>query len=172
MRCCIRLLPVLVALGMVPLTVEANEPGLTPAEVVRRYSRTVACQIHEATPGYRQYATVTLRPDSSDGTLGVWLVGWTGDLGCLGGNATHLVQMTLVEQRGFSRRVVSPVVIDHDPLPGLVLNGLRDIQFSNGVLTVRGTTGRQAFGTFQEITLRYRYRDGWEHRDRRFELLP
>ena len=172
MRCCIRLLPVLLTLGMVPPGVEANEPGLTPAEVVRRYSRTVACQIDETAPGFRQYGTVTLRPEVPDGILGVWLVGWTGDLGCLGGNATQLVQMTLVEQRGFPRRVLSPVVINHEPLPGLVMNGLRDMQFSKGVLTVRGTTGREAFGTFKEIMLRYRYRDGWEHRDRRFELLP
>ena len=172
MRCCIRLLLFLFALGMVPLRVEANEPGLTPTEVVRRYSRTVACQIYEAAPGFRQYVTVTLRPEVPDGIFGRWLVGWTGDLGCLGGNATQLVQMTLVEQRGFSRRVVSPVVMDNKPLPGLVMNGLRDMQFSNGVLTVRGTTGRAALGTFKEITLRYRYRDGWQHSDRPFVLLP
>ena len=171
MRCWLRLLAALLALGLGAPRANANEPGLTPQEVVRRYSRTVACQIHEGVPGYRQYVTVTLEPELPDGIFGVWLVAWTGDLGCMGGNGTQGVQLALVKQNGFSRRVVSPVVVDAAPLPGLVMNGLRDMQFSDGVLTVRGTTGREAFGTFQELTLRYRYRGGWEHHGRRFERL-
>ena len=171
MRCWLRLLAALLALGLGAPRANANEPGLTPQEVVRRYSRTVACQIHEGVPGYRQYVTVTLEPELPDGIFGVWLVAWTGDLGCMGGNGTQGVQMALVKQNGFSRRVVSPVVVDAAPLPGLVMNGLRDMQFSDGVLTVRGTTGREAFGTFQELTRRYRYHGGWD-RTKRFEHLP
>ena len=169
MICWLRLLAALLALGMGLPRADANEPGLSATEVVRRYSRTVACQINEAGPGYRQYATVTLRPEVSDGISGVWLVGWTGDLGCMGGNGTQGVQMALVQQNGFSQRVVSPVVVDDAPLPGLVMNGLRELKFSDGVLTVRGTTGREAFGTSQDVIRRYRYHGGWQHR---FEPLP
>ena len=169
MVCWLRLLAALLAFGMGVPGADANEPGLSATEVVRRYSRTVACQIHEAVSGYRQYLTVTLESELPDGISGVWLVGWTGDLGCMGGNGTQGVQMALVQQNGFSRRVVSPVVVDAEPLPGLVMNGLRELQFSDGVLTVRGTTGREAFGTFQEVIRRYRYHGGWQHR---FEPLP
>ncbi len=150
---------------------DANEPGLSATEVVRRYSRTVACQIHEAGPGYCQYASVSLEPELPDGIFGVWLVAWTGDLGCMGGNGTQGVQMALVKQNGFSLRVVSPVVVDANLLPGLVMNGLRDMQFSDGVLTVRGTKGREAFGTFEELTQRYRWHGGWKSA-KRFERLP
>ena len=75
MVCWLRLLAVLLAFGMGSPGANANEPGLSATEVVRRYSRTVACQIHEAGPGYRQYAAVTLRPEVPDGISGVWLVG-------------------------------------------------------------------------------------------------
>ena len=87
MRCWLRLLAALLALGLGAPRANANEPGLTPQEVVRRYSRTVACQIHEGVPGYRQYVTVTLEPELPDGIFGVWLVAWTGDLGCMGATA-------------------------------------------------------------------------------------
>ena len=44
------------------------------------------------------------------------------------------------------------------------------------MLTVRGTSGREAFGTFQESMLRYHYhyhyRGEWEHHGRQFERLP
>ena len=167
----LRLLTALLAIGLGAAGAEANETGLSAAEVVRRYSGTVACQIYEGAPGYRQYVSVTLQPQGSDGMFGIWLVGWTGDLGCMGGNGTQGVQMALVQHSGFSSRVVSPVVVDATPLPNLVMNGLRDMQFSNGVLTIRGTTGRVAFGTFEELTLRYRWHGGWD-RAKRFERLP
>ena len=167
----LRLLAALLLFGIGVPGADANEPGLSAAEVVRRYSRTVACQIHEAGPGYRQYVTVTLEPELPDGIFGVWLVGWTGDLGCMGGNGTQALQMALVKQNGFPLRVVSPVVVDATPLPDLVMNGLRDMQFSDGVLTIRGTTGRKSFGTFKEQTLRYRWHGGWD-RAKRFERLP
>ena len=37
---------------------------------------------------------------------------------------------------------------------------------------VRGTSGREAFGTLQELTLRYHYRGEWEHHGRQFERVP
>ena len=171
MRFWFRLLAALLVLGLGAPRASANEPGLSATEVVRRYSRTVACQIHEGVPGSRQYVTVTLEPELPDGIFGVWLVAWTGDLGCMGGNGTQGVQMALVKQNGFSRRVVSPVVVDAAPLPDLLMNGLRDMQFSDGVLTVRGTIGRESLGTVQELTVRYRWHGGWD-RAKRFERLP
>ena len=82
---------------------------------------------HEGLLGYRQYVTVTLETELPDGIVGIWLVGWTGNHGCMRGNGTQGVQMALVKQNGFSRRVVSPVVVDAAPLPGRVINGLRDM---------------------------------------------
>ena len=41
---------------------------------------------------------------------------------------------------------------------------------------VRGTSGREAFGTFQELTLRYHYHYHYrwegEHHGRQFERVP
>ena len=150
----------------------ANEPGLSPEEVVRRYSQTVACQIYRATPGYQQYTTVELEPSHSQYPSGVWLVAWTGDLGCMGGNGTQALQINLVLQNGFSNRSVSPVVIDSRPMPHLAMNGLRDLSFQDGVVTIRGTTGRANFGTLQEVTSRYRWNGLWTGGQPRFERLP
>jgi len=162
---------VLAALSVLP-SAHANEPGLSPKEVVRRYSHTVACQIYGATPGYKQYATVELESANSQYPSGVWLVGWTGDLGCMGGNGTQGLQINLVSQNGFSNRTVSPVVIDPRPMPDLVMNGLRALTFKDGVVTIRGTTGRDNFGTFQELTYRYRWNGIWTGVRPRFERLP
>ena len=84
--------------GIAPMqVVMANEPGLSAQDVVRRYSKTVACQIHEGSPS--QYAKVQLEPGIQDGFGAIWLVGWTGDLGCMGGNGTQRVQMTTGRQK-------------------------------------------------------------------------
>ena len=72
--------------------VMANEPGLSAQDVVRRYSKTVACQINEESPS--QYAKVQLEPGIQDGFGAIWLVGWTGDLRFMGGHGTQHVQMT------------------------------------------------------------------------------
>ncbi len=77
--------------------VMANEPGLSAQDVVRRYSKTVACQIHEESPS--QYAKVQLEPGIQDDFGAIWLVGWTGDQGCMGGNGTQRVQMTTGRQK-------------------------------------------------------------------------
>ena len=150
----------------------ANEPGLSPKEVVRRYSHTVACQIYGSTPASQQYATIELEPAQSQHPSGVWLVGWTGDLGCMGGNGTQALQINLVSQNGFSSRTVSPVVIDSRPMPDLVMNGLRDLSFKDGVVTIRGTRGRANFGTLQEVTSRYRWNGIWTGGQPRFDRLP
>ena len=72
MVCWLRCLAALLAFGMGAPGADANEPGLSATEVVRRHCRTLACQIHEAGPDYRQYANVTLRPEGPDGISGVW----------------------------------------------------------------------------------------------------
>ena len=59
--------------------VMANEPGLSAQDVVRRYSKTVTCQIHEEGPS--QSAKVQLEPGIQDDFGAIWLVGWTGDQG-------------------------------------------------------------------------------------------
>lgn len=139
--------------------VMANEPGLSAQDVVRRYSKTVACQIHEESPS--QYAKVQLEPGIQDGFGAIWLVGWTGDLGCMGGNGTQRVQMTLVMQNGFTSRSVSPVVIDAEPLPKLLMGTLLELHFQDDVLTIRGTTGRQKWGTLKQVTERYLWLGPW-----------
>ena len=77
-------LNVLAALSVLPIA-HANEPGLSPKEVVRRYSHTVACQIYGSTPGYEQYATVELEPVDSQYPSGVWLVWLDRRSGMYGG---------------------------------------------------------------------------------------
>ena len=55
----------------------STERWLPPEEVVQRYSRTVACQIPNNSPNYRQYVTIPLDPGSNEGGFGaLWLVGW------------------------------------------------------------------------------------------------
>ena len=149
---------VLAATAPMPLAM-ANEPGLSAQEVVRRYSQSVACQIYEGSPS--QYVTVQLEPGRDNGFGAVWLVGWTGDLGCMGGNGTHLVQMNLVMQNGFSSRTVSPVVVDAAPMPQLVMGSLLGLSFQDGVITIRGTVGRQTLGTLQQVTESYRWLGPW-----------
>ncbi|CAX32047.1 Hypothetical protein PMT_2528 [Prochlorococcus marinus str. MIT 9313] len=58
-------------------------------------------------------------------------------------------------------------------MPDLAMNGLRDLSFKDGVVTIRGTTGRANFGTFQEVTSRYRWNGMWTGGGQpRFERLP
>ena len=148
----------LAAMAPMPLAM-ANEPGLSAKEVVRRYSKSVACQIYEGSPS--QYVTVQLEPGTDTGFGAVWLVGWTGDLGCMGGNSTQSVQMNLVMQNGFSPRAVSPVVIDAAPMPKLFMSELLGLSFQDGVVTIRGTFGRQTLGNLQQVTERYRWLGPW-----------
>ena len=152
--------------------VMANEPGLSAQEVVRRYSKTVACQIYDPQPGYQQFATVQLEPGNGNDRFGaVWLVGWSGDLGCMGGNGTQSLQMNLVMQNGFSPRTVSPVIIDAKPMPDLVGNTLRSLSYKNGVVTISAIAGRQSVGNLKDVTVRYRWLGAWGSQPR-FKRLP
>ena len=85
---------------------QANEPGLSPEQEVRRYSRTVACQFDRAVEGLKRFAAVQLVPGYADCGFGaIWL-------------------------------------------------------------TVRGTTGRKAYGTHTELSMRYRWHGGWNPAER------
>ena len=150
---------------------QANEPGLSPEQVVRRYSRTVACQVDPAVEGFKQFAAVQLEPGYAMADLEP--SGWWGGpvISAVWAAMAPSYFMNLVRQNGFSSRVVSPVVIDPRPLPDLVMNGLREMSFSDGVLTVRGTTGRKAYGTHTELSVRYRWHGGWNPAER-FKRLP
>lgn len=150
----------------------SSEAGLTAQEVVRRYSHTVACQIFPETSNYRQYLIVELEPPHGTYPSGVWLVAWTGDLGCMGGNGTQSLQLNLVIQNGFSARTVSPVVIDARPIPKLVMNGLHGLHYEDGVVTIQGTIGRANYGTLKQLTVRYRWKGLWTGEAPRFEQLP
>ena len=69
------LAPAFVALIGASTPLQANEPGLSPEQVVRRYSRTVACQVDPAVEGFRQFAAVQLEPGYADGGFGaIWLM--------------------------------------------------------------------------------------------------
>lgn len=166
------------ALLLAGLLVSAVSPGcaegwLPPEEVVRRYSRTVACQIPESSAGLQQYVSVRLESGRPDGDLGaLWLVGWSGDLGCMGGNGTQGAHLALVMQNGFSRRAVSPVVIDAKPIPGLGLWSISYLSEANGVITLRGQGGNPAVVGDEAVEERYRW-CGWfgSRQEPRFERV-
>lgn len=151
-------LAVLAGMASAPF-VRANEPGLSAQDVVRRYSKTVACQIDEASPS--PYVTIQLEPGGDNDFGAVWLVGWTGDMGCMGGNGTQLVQMTLVMQNGYTNQVVSPVITNAKPMPKLLMGTLLELSFQDGVVTIRGTTGQKKWGTLKEVTERYLWLGPW-----------
>lgn len=166
------------ALLLAGLLVSAVSPGLAegwlpPDEVVRRYSRTVACQIPESSADLRQYVSVRLEPGRPDGDVGaLWLVGWSGDLGCMGGNGTQGAHLALVMQNGFSRGTVSPVVIDAKPIPGLLLWSISHLTEANGVITIRGQRSNPAVVGDAAVEERYRW-CGWSgsRQEPRFESV-
>ena len=83
----------------------------TAANIVKKYSETIACQIQEVQYQKNQYKAVKIiQGDKELGGLGdLFVVYWEGDVGCMGGNGTVVPNFTVVEQRGFSS--VPPVVI-------------------------------------------------------------
>ena len=148
----------------------STERWLPPEEVVQRYSRTVACQIPNNSPNYRQYVTIPLDPGSNEGGFGaLWLVGWSGDLGCMGGTGTHAAQLTLVMQNGFSRRAVSPVVIDPQPIPEMQLWSISHLSIDDDVITIRGQSGNPQITGNHFIEERYRWcGQSTTHKNQRF----
>ena len=112
----------------------------TAANIVKKYSETVACQIQEVQYQKNQYKAVKIiQGDKELGGLGdLFVVYWEGDVGCMGGNGTVVPNFTVVEQRGFSS--VPPVVIPTYKFPDLELVQVTSISGKNGILQINGIT--------------------------------
>jgi len=112
----------------------------TAANVVKKYSEAIACQIQEVQYQKNQYKSVkVLQGDKELGGLGdIYVVYWEGDVGCLGGNGTVVPNFTVVEQNGFSS--VSPVVVTDYKFPELELVRITGFSSKNEQLLISGVT--------------------------------
>jgi hypothetical protein len=110
------------------------------ANVVRKYSEAIACQIQEPQYQKNQYKAVkVVQGDKELGGLGdLFVVYWEGDVGCMGGNGTVVPNFTVVEQSGFSS--VPPVVWADYKFPELELVQVTSISGKNGTLQIAGVT--------------------------------
>ena len=52
-------------------------------------------------------------------------------------------------------------MIDDAPMPKLFMSELLGLSFQDGVVTIRGTFGRQTLGNLQQVTERYRWLGPW-----------
>ena len=68
------------------------------ANVVRKYSEAIACQIQEPQYQKNQYKAVKIvQGDKELGGLGdLFVVYWEGDVGCMGGNGTVVDRKSVV----------------------------------------------------------------------------
>jgi len=83
------------------------------AKLAKAYSKIVACGIEES-----KYQAIQISGTPGDSFMGDrYLVLWTGDLGCSGGNATIFPQFTVIEIRGHD----TPVVIPDYKVPNIEL---------------------------------------------------
>jgi hypothetical protein len=112
----------------------------TAANIVKRYSEAIACQISDTKEQKLQYKTVKVQAGHSDlGGLGdIFVVFWEGDVGCAGGRGTVVPNFTVVEQRGFTS--VPPVVVPGYKMPDLDLVHITALSGKNGILQVSGVT--------------------------------
>ena len=119
-------------------TLAANER--TAANLVKKYSETIACQIQEIQYQKNQYKSVkVLQGDKELGGLGeLYVVYWEGDVGCAGGNGTVSPNFTVVEQNGFTS--VPPVVVTDYKFPELDLVQITGFSSKNGQLLINGVT--------------------------------
>jgi hypothetical protein len=110
------------------------------ANVVKKYSEAIACQIQDVKYQRNQYKSVkVLQGDKELGGLGdIYVVYWEGDVGCNAGNASVTPNFTVVEQNGFSS--VSPVVVTDYKFPLLDMVLLTDFSVKNEKLLINGLT--------------------------------
>lgn len=110
------------------------------ANVVKKYSEAIACQIQEVQYQKNQYKSVkVLQGDKELGGLGdIYVVYWEGDVGCAGGNGTVTPNFTVVEQNGFSS--VPPVVVTYYKFPELDLVRITGFTGKNEQLLISGVT--------------------------------
>jgi hypothetical protein len=108
------------------------------SKVVKKYSEAVACQISDRQTDKNQYKAVTINSGDSEigGMGGIFVVYWSGDIGCMGGNGTVVPNFTVVEQRGFSS--VDPVVVTEYNFPDLNLVELTSLTGKDGILVIKG----------------------------------
>lgn len=112
----------------------------TAANVVKKYSEAIACQIQEVQYQKNQYKSVkVLQGDKElDGLGDIYVVYWEGDVGCAGGNGTVIPNFTVVEQSGFSS--VPPVVVTDFKFPKLELVQITGFSSKNEQLLISGVT--------------------------------
>ena len=108
------------------------------AQIARKFSETIACQIQDTQIQRNQYKAVkVLQGDKDLGGLGdIFVVYWEGDIGCAGGNGTVTANFTIVEQKGFS--TVPPVVVFDYTFPELDLAQVTNISGKSGSLQING----------------------------------
>ena len=110
------------------------------ANVTKKYSEAIACQIQEPQYQKNQYKTVKIiQGDKELGGLGdLFVVYWEGDVGCMGGNGTVVPNFTVVEQAGFSS--IPPIVSTEYKFPDLELVQVTSFSGKSGVLQIGGIT--------------------------------
>jgi hypothetical protein len=100
------------------------------AKLVKAYSKTVACSIEES-----KYQAIQMSGTPGDSFEGdKYLVLWSGDVGCAGGNATVFPQITIVEIRGHS----TPMVMADAKTPSIELVQVTKFNFKDNKLTLEG----------------------------------
>jgi hypothetical protein len=102
-------------------------------KIARNYSESIACQLEET-----QYEAAQVNEGDSeqDGFGALYVVYWTGDVGCSGGNGTVMPNFTVVEHRGFTS--ADPIVVTDYEFPDLRINNVTGFSSKNGVLRIEG----------------------------------
>lgn len=108
------------------------------ANVVKKYSEAVACQIVDRQDEPNQYKAVkVIQGDPEMNGLGnTFVVFWYGDVGCAGGNGTIVPNFTVAEHTGFMS--ADPVVIPDYKFPELEMVQLKSFTGKNGQLNITG----------------------------------
>lgn len=109
--------------------------------LVKKYSETVACGLEGSEElNENQYKAVMVKPGFADlGGMGaVFVVTWSGDTGCYGGNGSAVQNFTVVEHSGYSS--ADPVVKLDYKFPELPLAGLTSMSGGDGLLVINGVT--------------------------------
>ena len=100
------------------------------AKLVKAYSKIVACGIEES-----KYQAIQISGTPGDSFMGDrYLVLWSGDFGCSGGNATISPLFTVVEIREHS----TPVVIPDYKVPNIELSQVTKMTYRDKKIVLEG----------------------------------
>lgn len=100
------------------------------AKLVKAYSKTVACGVEES-----KYQAIQISGTPGDSFMGdSYLVLWSGDFGCSGGNASIFPQFTVVEIREHS----TPVVIPDYKVPSIDMTQVTKITYRDKKVILEG----------------------------------